>query len=100
MLGDGAFRHKIDYVRKFEEILNLEGHPNRITVSRVTAILMNGWILPFHGVALGWVCACKLWSRLVWFQSKKSKNFQLILDVAHKSTSVFPNKQYNQNMFL
>ena len=30
----------------FLEILNLEGHPNRITGSKVTAILLNGWILP------------------------------------------------------
>ena len=29
-----------------EEILNLEGHPNHITGSRVAAILLNGWILP------------------------------------------------------
>ena len=28
------------------EILNLEGHPNRSTGSRVTSILLNGWILP------------------------------------------------------
>ena len=27
-------------------ILNLKGHPNRITGSKVTAILMNGRILP------------------------------------------------------
>ena len=28
------------------EILNPEGHPNCITVSKVTAILLNGLILP------------------------------------------------------
>ena len=28
------------------EILNLEGYPNCITGSKVTAILLNGWILP------------------------------------------------------
>ena len=44
MVVDGAFSHKIDYVRKFEEIINLEGYPNSITGSRVTAILLNGWI--------------------------------------------------------
>ena len=33
----------------FKEILNLEGHPNRITGSTVTAILLNGWILPIGG---------------------------------------------------
>ena len=28
---DGAFNHKIDYFKKLKEILNLKGHPNRIT---------------------------------------------------------------------
>ena len=42
MVGDGAFSHKIDYV---------EGHLNFITGSRVTAILLNGWILPFGGAS-------------------------------------------------
>ena len=40
-----------------KEILNLKGHPNRITGSKVTAILLNGWILPVGGVASGRVCA-------------------------------------------
>ena len=31
MVADGAFRHTIDYVTFFWEILNPEGHPNRIT---------------------------------------------------------------------
>ena len=33
---------------KKNEIINLEGHPNYITGSRVTAILLNGWILPME----------------------------------------------------
>ena len=33
------------------EILNLEGHPNRITDSRVTAIFLYGWILPIRGAS-------------------------------------------------
>ena len=45
MVEDSAFSQKIDYVTIFLEILNLEEHPNCITGSRVTAILMNGWIL-------------------------------------------------------
>ena len=44
MVGNGAFSHKIDYITIFKEILNLQGHQNRITGSRVTAILLNGWI--------------------------------------------------------
>ena len=40
MVEDVVFSHKIDYVTI------PEGHPNRFTGSRVTAILLNGWILP------------------------------------------------------
>ena len=35
----------------FKEILYLEGHPNHITGSRVTANLQNGWILPISGAS-------------------------------------------------
>ena len=44
--ADGAFSHKVDYVTIFKGILNSEGHPNRITGLKVTAILLNVWILP------------------------------------------------------
>ena len=33
------------------QILNLEGHPNRITSSTVMAILLNGWILTTGGAS-------------------------------------------------
>ena len=33
----------------FTEILNPEGHPNRFTGSKVTVILLNGFILPISG---------------------------------------------------
>ena len=46
-VGNGAFSHKIDKVTFFLNILNLKGHPNCITGSRVTAILVNEWILIF-----------------------------------------------------
>ena len=47
MVGDGAFSHRLCY--NFYEILYLEGHPNRITGSGVTSILLNEWILPIGG---------------------------------------------------
>ena len=53
----------------FSEMLNLEGHQNRCIGSKVTAILMNGWILPTGGASLGRVCACSLRSRLVFILS-------------------------------
>ena len=51
MVGDGAFSHKIDYVTFLLEIINLERHPNRTTGSRVTAVLLNGWIFPIGGAS-------------------------------------------------
>ena len=56
MVEDGAFSHKIDCLPIFQENLNLKGHLNRFIGSKVTAILMNGGILPRGGVALGRVC--------------------------------------------
>ena len=44
MVGNEALSHKIDYITSFLEILNLQGNQNRITGSRVTAILLKGWI--------------------------------------------------------
>ena len=66
-VADGVFSHKIDYVTIFKEILNPEGHPNRITGSKVMAILLNGWILPIGRASSGRVCSCSLRSRLVFF---------------------------------
>ena len=37
-------------------MLNLEGHLNRCIGSKVTAILLNGYILPTGGVASVMVC--------------------------------------------
>ena len=65
MVGDTDSSHKVGYVRKFKEILNLEEHQNCTTGSRVTVILLNGWILPISEVALGRVCACSLHTKLV-----------------------------------
>ena len=47
MVEDGAFSH----ILQFLEIINPEGHPNRITGSKLTAILLNGWILHIDGAA-------------------------------------------------
>ena len=62
---DSAFSQKIDHVTILKEILNPYGNPNRITGSKVTAILLNGWCLPIGGASSGRVCACSLRSRLV-----------------------------------
>ena len=48
---DSAFIHKIDYVTIFKKILNLEGHSNHITGSKVLVILLNWWTLPIGGAS-------------------------------------------------
>ena len=65
MVEDGAYSHTIGYVTFGYEILNLKGHPNRITGSKLMVFLLNGWIFPVGRVALGRVCTCSLRSRLV-----------------------------------
>ena len=51
MVEDGALSQKIEYVTILKEILNLEGHANCITGSKVTTILLNEWILPIGGAS-------------------------------------------------
>ena len=58
MVADGSFSHKIDYVQISEEILNFEGHLNLVIGSNVTAILVNGGILPSAGGSTGRVYVC------------------------------------------
>ena len=57
------------------DILNPEGHQSCCIGSKVTAILLNEWILPTGGVALGRVCACSLRSRLV--SGEKGKLYEM-----------------------
>ena len=51
MIRDGASTHKIDYIEKFKENINLKGHQNRNIGSNVTAILLKGGILHQEGSA-------------------------------------------------
>ena len=53
-IKNGASSHKTNCFDIFSEIL--EGHLNRCIGSKGTAILLNGWIWPTGGVALGRVC--------------------------------------------
>ena len=45
------YGHKSDYVTISKEVLSLKGHQNHITGSKVTAILLNRWILPIGGAS-------------------------------------------------
>ena len=51
MVEDGAFSHKIDYVTFCKEILNIKEHQNCVTGSRVTKVLLNGWIWLIGGAS-------------------------------------------------
>ena len=77
---DGAFSHKIDYVTIFWEILKPEGHPYRISGSKVTAILLIGWILSICGASSEGsapaACAAGL---LYWYSAKNIKQNHNIL---------------------
>ena len=48
---DSSSSYKIDYFIVVKTILNPEGHQNRITGSKITAILLKGYILPFGGAS-------------------------------------------------
>ena len=76
MVEDAAFNKKKYVTFFFREILNLERNPSRISGSKVTAILLNGWILPVGGVASGRVCACSLRSKLVYIHFQNKSFFQ------------------------
>ena len=64
-IKDSSSVYKIECVKVIKNVLNPEGHQNRITGSKVTASLLKEGILPIGGVALGRVCACSLRSRPV-----------------------------------
>ena len=77
MVEDGVFSHKLDYLKIYLEILNLEGHPNRITGSRVTPILLTGWILPSGGASAVEGLRSAGLPRLVFVDFKSGKALQL-----------------------
>ena len=48
---DSSSSYKIDYVIVIKNFLNPEGHQNPINGSKVTVILLKGWILPIGGAS-------------------------------------------------
>ena len=62
---DSSSTYKIDYVIVMKKFLNLKRHQNCISGSKVTVILLKGFIWPIAGVETGRACACSLRSRLV-----------------------------------
>ena len=56
-----------------KNFLNPERHHNPFSGSKVTAILLKGWILPIGEATSGRVCSCSLSSRLVYEYSLQSE---------------------------
>ena len=56
MVKHGASSPKTNYINIVSELLNIERHHKYSIGSKVTTILLNGWILPTGGVASGRVC--------------------------------------------
>ena len=74
---DSTSNYKINYVIVILKFLNPEGHQNPISGSKVTAILLKGWILPIGRGSSGRICVCSLRSRLV-FKYIQEKIVKLI----------------------
>ena len=53
---DNSSSYKIDYVIVIKTFPNPEWHQNCISGSKVTAILLKGWILPIGGASAVRVC--------------------------------------------
>ena len=51
MVGVSSSSYKIHYVIVIKTFLNPKGHQNPICGSKVTAILLKGWILPVGGAS-------------------------------------------------
>ena len=49
---DSTSSYKIDYVIVIKNFLNPKGHQNPISGSKVSAILLKGWILPIGGASV------------------------------------------------
>jgi hypothetical protein len=52
-IRDSSSGYKIDYVKVIKNFLNPKGHQNPINGSKVTAILLKGWILAIGGASAG-----------------------------------------------
>ena len=52
-IRDRASSYKIDYVVVIKSYLNPEGHQNPMSGSKVTAILLKGWIWPIGEASAG-----------------------------------------------
>ena len=62
--------YKIDFVIMIKKFLDPKGYQNLFSGSKLTAILLKGWIRHIGGVASERVCACSLHSRLVFWRQR------------------------------
>ena len=73
-VGDKPSGYKVDSVIVIKKFLNPEGHQNPISGSKVTAVLLKGWILPIGGASAGEGLrlqpaqqACSSYKHFYWF---------------------------------
>ena len=52
-VGASSSSYKIDYFIVIKHSLNLKGHQNPISASKVTTIILKRWILPISGASAG-----------------------------------------------
>ena len=64
---DSSSSYIIDYIIVIKNFLNPKGHQNRTNGSKVTAILLKGWILPIGGASAVEGLRSKGLPRLVFF---------------------------------
>ena len=74
-----------------KNFLNPEGHQNPISGSEVTAILLNGWILPIGGASSGeglclqptqQACIMKIWRKRLTDSLNQSMNDEAVFRTA------------------
>ena len=82
-----------------KHFLNLEGHQNHISGSKVKAILLKGLIWPIGGVASGSVCACNLRSRLV-FRTNSIYPHNILILANVKTSPLGKFKNIDGNIFV
>ena len=73
---DRCSSYKIDYVIVIKNFLNPEGHQNPISGSKVTAILLKGWILLVYRASAREGLPCSLRNRLVTMYSKSTAHIR------------------------
>ena len=77
------------YLSMLSPVAKDKGHINCIIGSKVTAALLNEWILPIGGVLSGMVCACSQQAVFFW-KLKRTTKWLVEMLYLHKRIAVVP----------